>query len=533
MKKKTTIYTLVAGVALTATLASCNDYLDKLPDNRAEINSTEKIQTLLTSAYGETFYGFLTEMLSDNVDNVGDNNPYTDRFLEQVYKWEDVTESNNESPERIWRACYSAISAANYALQAINERGTDETLSDTLRQAKAEALLCRAYNHFILVNVFCKNYNDSTSGTDLGISYIEEPVTTVEENYPRGTVAEDYEKIDRDLQEALPMVGDAYYSVPKYHFNSKAAYAFACRFYLFYEQWQRAIDYANLCIGTDDPTSQLRDWPYQATMSDDYSAISQHWIDASLNCNLLLQTAYSSAGLTWGPYYVYSKYNHVNYIAANEDVNATNIWGGGSMLRMPIHRYRATNLDKSLFFKMPYLFEYTDPVAQIGYRRLVYAPFTTDEVLLNRAEAYVLLKQYAKACTDLNYWMHNFTTSTDVLTPQTIQSFYAPIAYCYDNAADDSSTIKKHLHPAFKIDAEGSVQECMLQCVLGFKRMQTLHEGLRWFDIKRYGIVIKRRTLNSRGMPAAVTDEMTVDDPRRAVQIPQKVIQAGETPNPR
>ena len=75
--------------------------------------------------------------------------------------------------------------------------------------------------------------------------------------------------------------------------------------------------------------------------------------------------------------------------------------------------------------------------------------------------------------------------------------------------------------------------ESMLQCVLDFRRIETLHMGLRWFDIKRYRIVIPRRTIDASGNPASIEDQLAQDDPRRAIQIPQKARDAGMTPNPR
>ena len=165
------------------------------------------------------------------------------------------------------------------------------------------------------------------------------------------------------------------------------------------------------------------------------------------------------------------------------------------------------NFDICLFNKMAYKFQYIDPVAQTGYRRLTLPLFTTDEVLLSRAEALIMKKQYDKACEDLNAWMHNIVNTTVQLTPTLIQNFYNGVNYCYDDADHLQSTVKKHLHPSFDIDAEGSVQETMLQCVLGFRRIETVQEGKRWWDIK--------------------------DDPRRAVQIPLPQRNAGVQPNPR
>ena len=63
------------------------------------------------------------------------------------------------------------------------------------------------------------------------------------------------------------------------------------------------------------------------------------------------------------------------------------------------------------------------------------------------------------------------------------------------------------------------------------RRIATLHEGLRWPDIKRYGIVIYRRSIANNNI--VVTDEMPVNDARRAMQIPKSVVLAGMQPNPR
>ena len=50
--------------------------------------------------------------------------------------------------------------------------------------------MCRAYCHFILVNIFSMNYNPATSGKDLGITYMEKHETSLAPEYSRGTVAE-------------------------------------------------------------------------------------------------------------------------------------------------------------------------------------------------------------------------------------------------------------------------------------------------------------------------------------------------------
>lgn len=528
MMKTTRIYSFLLALPLFAVFASCNDYLDKSPDNRTEVDSEDKIAKLLTSATFTGSYLLINEYMSDNVDNLGDDNPYTTRFYDQVYNWEDVTETNNESPEELWQDCYSGIASANEALQTIDNLGNIEDQSVKVKECKAEALLCRAFNHFILVNEFAKNYNSATSATDPGVTYIEKPEKDLIVKYKRNTVAEVYDKIDRDIQEALPLVGDTHLDVPKYHFNTQAAYAFAAKFYLFYEKWEKSVEYATQALGKY-PANMLRDWKYMSTMTQEDQAITEHYVDASLNANIMLGVNYSTMGLWNRGSTLGAKYSHDAYLAAYEDINAQQVFGSPGAFYEGPKIYSATNYDKVTLWKLPYYLEYTNAARTTGYVHSVLPMFKSDLTLLERAEAYIMLKQYDKACEDMNTWAQNFSSTVTPITPESAQTFFNRMAYAQWNA----STMKKHLHPAFNIDAEGSIQECLLQCVLSLKRLENLGEGQRWWDIKRYGIEIWRRTLNENGMPAKKTDDLTKDDPRRAIQIPQRVISAGYEANPR
>lgn len=537
MKKYIGLASVVLGLGLT----SCDSFLDTLPDNRTEANTEEKIQKLLVSAYPTHDHMLFTEYGSDNVDDMGANNPNTDRLLDEVYAWKDVTETDNQDPETYWQDLYQCIETANMALEGIEAMGGATTPS--LREVEAEALLCRAYAHFMLCNVFAMHY-DANNSKAMGISYVTETEKELNPKYERETVHENYAHIAQDLEKALPNVGDSYYKIPKYHFNKNAAYAFATRFYLYYEKYDKVIEYANKVLGTN-PASMLRDWATLNTMPDgsdfQQSPTTNHVIEATLNCNLLLLTSYSGQGIYFGGFFSGHRYSHCEYIGQNETISAlAGLWGGDyTSFAMQVKRYSGSNMNAWSQWRMPYLFEYTDPVAQIGYQHTVYNAFTGDEVLLNRAEAYTMLNDTLKAAADLQIWVRNTSTQKNfVLTPQVVREFMNGIPYAYDDKAGVqkaalTSSLKKHLNPKFTIDAEGSTQESMIQLVLACRRYETLHEGKRWFDIKRWGIEIPRRVMNASGTPDHIDDWLTVDDPRRAVQIPQKVREAGYTPNPR
>ena len=260
-------------------------------------------------------------------------------------------------------------------------------------------------------------------------------------------------------------------------------------------------------------------------------------------------TGYTSFGNYFG-YPGITKYSHDSYLSFTEVAYAKNVWGNTQTGWRNVNAwywdgpewYSGSTYDQIAYFKIPYLFEYTDPVARIGYAHAVYPALTMDETLLTRAEAYVMLGKYDEAAADLNTWAHNILKPDyfkTTLTADVITEFYSKLDYW----TPDVPTIKKKLNPAFSIGEDGGRQESMLQCVLGFKRIENMAQGLRWLDVKRYGIEITRRTMqpdpNAGEYDAGFkvlngqVDILKKDDPRRAIQLPPEVIAAGLTPNPR
>ena len=149
-------------------------------------------------------------------------------------------------------------------------------------------------------------------------------------------------------------------------------------------------------------------------------------------------------------------------------------------------------------------------------------------VLLERAEANIILGNFDTAVDDINLWIRNIAQSPVELTKERIQSHFNNVSYSTWN----QSTVKKHLNPAASVEMgeEGGLKECMLQCILALKRVESLGQGLRWFDVKRYDIEIQRRTISPAGIPEKMTDILLKRDMRRAVQIPPKVRDANLEP---
>ena len=512
-------------IALGLTLTSCDDWLDKLPDNRMELQTPSDVSSLLVSAYPSAHPAYLLEMYSDNTDDcVNPSWSEASRFQAQAYKWEDITETGeDESPQELWNKHYIAIASANAAIDLIEGKGSPAEYSEQL----GEALLCRAYAMFQLSTVFCKAYNPATASTDLGLPYPTHPEKVVGTVYTRGTMEDLYGQIDKDLQRGLPLVSSNY-SKPKFHFNTEAAKAFAARFYLYKGDFAKAITYATEVLGAD-PTAKARDWDAYAALNMNQQIRPEAWVSADEKCNFLLQTVYSEWGAISGPYLYGEKYAHSYRITYDEDIASKGPFGAANTT-FKQRVWSNTALANLFHRKVPYEFEYTDLQAGIGFAHAEYAVFTTEQLLLERAEAYALSGELQKAVDDYNTIMKIYQNYPKTFTLKQIVDFYNGVNYYTPKKA----TVKKHfVKPVYTIDAEGSDQEALLQAILHLRRIMEVGEGYRMQDVKRYGIVIYRRQTNTSFTISAVTDSLTVDDPRRAIQLPQDVITSGLEPNDR
>ncbi|MDR0907250.1 MAG: RagB/SusD family nutrient uptake outer membrane protein [Rikenellaceae bacterium] len=538
MKTKHILLTLFA----LAGLAGCDDFLNVLPDNRTELDSAEKIQKLLTSAYSNRSHVLICEAASDNCDDMGANRGYdSPQYIEQMNRWEDMNIGETDSNVNTWQLYYNAINHANTALEAIEALGTP----DELLPVKGEALMCRAYCHFCLTMLYCLPYHPEKSVEYLGVPYMESPAKKINATYERGNLKTVYEKIDRDIEEALPLIRDDVYSVPKYHFNRSASYAFAARFNLYYLKWDKVVEYADLVLGSN-PALVLRDWDAVGSLQWDSSTRPRDYNNPAHSCNLLNISLIGMTPWFLHPWQSYGgRFAHCNRVTKTETFRAKRPMGGpfdsgntdsGSKIyRHAPWTYNANTNNKS--YQPKWSIEWMGT----GYAS-VYVAFTTNETLLCRAEGYIHLKEYDKAVADMEAWSRSFykvgQNGIVSLTRARIAEVYGdPLSVNYiEEYTSAKPTSRKRLNPhGFTVEA--GEQEHMLQCLLYCRRIETLADGLRWGDVKRYGIEIDRfenseyRDENTSGFK--VVDSMDKNDLRRALQIPEDVIIAGLEPNPR
>ncbi len=508
MKKFIKYTKLITLTVLLTSITGCSDYLSELPDNRSEINSPEKISNLITGAYPDANYMTMAELMSDNA--LSKNRVY-DGFRqilsEAMFAWEDSDEINQDTPTFYWNNCYGAIAQANAALEAIEELEGQYDLDSQ----KGEALLARAYSHFMLVNFWGKHYDAGTAGSDLGVPYVTEPETLLLKEYKRNTVQEVYDLVEKDMLEGLELVSSPERNA-KFHFSKESGYAFATRFYTFKGEWENAVEYASKVL--TNPRNEIRNEIELSGLG--YTEQVNRYNSSLERANLLIGST-SSWWARLYPFYAYGLRSDSNIFSSNNPLGkdwAYGIFGGGANLanRPKFDEY----------------FRITNQSAGTGFGYTPSVLFGRDEVLLNRAEAYAMLNDFTNSLKDLTDFLsqktEGFDTSSDILTQDMITAEFPSAPANPSNPTPDELL---ELDPPYPLT---DLQKSFVKAVLDFKQKEFYHEGMRWFDVRRFNIEIVR---DFRKDSNVTEIRLEKDDNRRQLQIPESALKSGLTENPR
>ncbi len=488
-------------------LMSCDKYLDTTPDNRTVLDSDEKVKELLASAYPETTYGLFCYSMSDNISDMGDGNEMF-RNNEQGYFWEEFTDTDQDSPTMYWESAYKAIAHANQALDFIESKKNGEEIPAEYLPYYGEALLVRAYNHFMLVNLWGKHYDPATAATDLGIPYVTEMEDVVFKDYKRETVAKVYELIENDLKEGIQFIQDNAYDVPKYHFNIAAANAFASRFYMFKGEFGKVADYATTALG-GNASAKLRDLTGKYNLMD-LNERAAEYSKATEPANLML-----TSNITYNFNFfqgllryrlTYDLYKSVfDKIFVKESSNHT--WAQSLV---------TVSGDGHVIWKWGYFFKKMDVNADIGLYYGMTPKIVAEEALFNRIEANVMLEHYTEVEQDLNLYFENrlvpFTDENKVTEAKIMEHF------------NNDSKADSPLNPWYELDEK---QRAYLNCVIHTRRREFVYTGLRWFDIRRFNIKVIHEVEDGEKVV------LETDDARKVLQIPTMAQQYGLEANNR
>ena len=477
-------YQFILGFALLL-VSACDSYLDEAPDNRVDLDDLDKAAQLLTNAYSYGSSAFTDWMSDDFSYTIGtDIRPLHQR----LYAWEPTEEEpgRSDTPEFFWYNTYEAIAHANEVLAVIDELPAESEEEMRRRGAiQSEALLSRAYGHFMLVNLFAPHF-DQSGGRNLGIPYISKPETTFIATYNRMSVSRVYDEIEDDLVLGIELLDDSFFNNSgKYHFNRNAALAFASRFYLYKRDYARCKQYADELLQSN-PEAFVRDFNSEEFRNSrsSISGYPQVYSSPEQTSNLLLMRKFSLFHIPSIAYGI--EQNFYSELFATNPFEATDLREDPALVK-----------GENAVFPSRYeiLFERSSLNSSTGFPYFIEIAFRGEEVLLNRAEAMAFLGDIDGAVADLQILTNNRYRGDDlVLTMQRIRDFFP---------GGDSDLFY------------------MINYILLERRKEFIGQGMRWFDIRRYGLGVQHEYADGSFIV------LGPDDPRKVLQLPTSAIEVG------
>ncbi|QEH41910.1 RagB/SusD family nutrient uptake outer membrane protein [Chitinophaga sp. XS-30] len=176
---------------------------------------------------------FLTEYQGDNI---AQGQASSDN-LSNAYRYTHLVDMSHVT--NVWQQSYFVINAANKVIAFV-----PDDASATLRQLKGENLYLRAMMYFNLARVFGRPYAQD-NGASEAVPVM--PETGAEELPARQTVKTVYEQVIGDLERAANLMTED----KNNNFASKeVAQALLCRVYLYMNDNEKAIKYADTVINS-------------------------------------------------------------------------------------------------------------------------------------------------------------------------------------------------------------------------------------------------------------------------------------------
>lgn len=567
--KKTVRHLFCALSLMTFVLAACDDENpltpggdpgtsegDSIPATEEEtiVFNLDSMSMEFTANYPTANYGYMCELLSDNMtDNNAPNLDFNgnafaydltnyEQWMEDLYAFRAVSDTIDDTPMYVYNSYTGNIDFLSKFIYAVDEADADSLPADRLAELRAmqgEAYVLRSYLHFVLANIFYPAYGGENNSKP-GMPYRFYPAT---DNAP--TVEESFMLMREDMERGMDIMEDAGYPESKFRFNRRACHAYAARLCLFMHDYNEAITHANEALGS---VPVLRDFTkfYGCTDLFGYKDV---WQNEEESAVFMMLDTYSLQ--------MRRVADRARFAHNGIPIFASGLYGSTLANKniMPFPYFLMSGLflnglqDYGIFSsKIAETFEYIDEAAGIGYPKLHKMEFTAEETLLCRAEARLMLGRQEEALEDLRLWakskVYDSESESYTFTDFTMDDVVEYYSY---NRVDGSSR-DYILCAYYSVNYDGSVfcdmfanigrmgydlrgdeETAMLRFLMHLRRTETIHDGLRFFDVKRFGIEYKHYLGHNgdaeQGNLTPVMEEvLTFDDPRRCVPIVETAV---------
>lgn len=473
--------------------AGCGDFLEESSKDEVRPSTVDDLmQVMVGEGYpmGMLDYPY-TDLLSDDVqcNGAGTDETMVSRVEEirSLFLWEDdMFEILKADGYNSWKKCYNKIMGCNTILDYIDKVTGEQTAKDNLR---GQAYVLRAYYYFLLVNYYALPYNFGNPAENLGVP-LKLEIAVHDGFMARNSVAEVYEQIVKDLEKGIQLLEENPVEMSLYKIHALAGKSILCRVYLYMEDLDNTLKYANMVLEEKSTLTSLASMPTDAMQYQGNSVWSIY--NSSTSDEIIWM--YGGSGMFSSLYP--SAYSAMNPFTPSDelmdlyDFSATDANNHGD-LRVYAYYYWNMYLNWSPF-------EYV-AFPEYGYkggRSLSYAAhgIRTAELYLNRAEVYV--RKFMETGEG------NFRTLA-----------LADLNKLRENRYDTRTTAYE------EVDIKDADE--LWQFYQEERRRELSFEGHRWFDLRRYGMPELSHVYFVKTGEAETITTLREGDPRYVLPIPQ------------
>ena len=236
-------------------MCGCSEFLEETSQDEIRPSTVRDMEKLLEGeAYFSGEVGYLfnrgTDIFTDDVQSnvlTEEMNAYQSQKEEGRYRftWDRTMfdESGGGQDITFWQLPYERINRCNLILEYIDDMDGNEMEREHL---KGEAYTLRGFYYLMLVNFFGMPYNFGEPSQNLGVPLkLDSGVT--DERLARNSVAECYEQIEEDLLRGTELMRQnaSEQSLQITRLGYLAGYALLSRMYLYMENYDKALAYAD------------------------------------------------------------------------------------------------------------------------------------------------------------------------------------------------------------------------------------------------------------------------------------------------
>ena len=412
---------------------SCKKFLASYSQNNSFIETTGDLDELLVgTAYFNPMSGAETMIYSmdDDAQIVGPQQ--SNRDYELVigwHYWQAEPRLTSAGTMRLtdvfYNDLYSKIAGINTILHNVAELAKKNEPSATLKRITGEAHYLRAAYYFMLVNLYGKPYRTTTAGNDFGVPLKTDPAIK-DQFVSRSTTGEVHLQILKDLLEAEQELAGVN-TGSTIRVNQLAVQALLSRVYLFMEEYEKSVLYANKVI--ESHRYELKDLNNH-TAGEDFLYRNSAEVIFTMGANLMPNAMWLYYEKPPSPFYKVSDELALSYAPDDLRLKVFLARNSEGILRV-VKKRKTTNVS-------------VDDVSDMFLLRL-------SEIYLNKAEALAALGRSEEARNSLQ-------------------------------------ELRKKRFPPSALDPVTQEGAALVNRVRDERRLELCFEGHRWFDLRRYAV---------------------------------------------